>query len=207
MSEWPIFGLWLTCTWYITAPALPFFILINNNNNLFGKPPTCIYSPKTPEEITWGSMLFLFINRKIWFPVIKQIDVYLLRQKCWVDFLKFQTWSFLCLCQSCFIFSYNLHHHLLFLIIFNKLLPSFLALPSCTWRGCPGPAGTTCCHIHLWIFSLAPDAASANWVKGRNSLHLYGPHLSNAFGKGFGKTQGISAPLVTSPSSAQFFCL
>lgn len=129
MSEWPIFGLWLTCAWYITAPALLFFILINNNNNFFASclPPTCIYPPKTPEEITWGNMLFLFINRKIWFPVIKQIDVYLLRQKCWVDFFKFQTWSFLCLCQSCFIFSYNLHHHLLFLIIFNKLLPSFLA--------------------------------------------------------------------------------
>lgn len=170
-------------------------------------PPTYIYPQKTPEEITWGNMLFLFINRKRWFPVIKQIDVYLLRQKCWVDFLKFQMWSFLCLCQSCFIFSHNLHHHLLFLIIFTKLLPSFLALPGCMWRDCPGPAGMagiTHCNKRPRSFSSACDAVSANWVQGRNSLQLHGSRFSKASGKGFGRTWGISALLGTSPSSACF---
>ena len=168
MSKWPIFGLWLARTLYLTAsaPALLLFILTNNNNNFFASclQPTCTYPQKTPEEITWGNMLLVFIYRKIWFPVIKQIDVYLLWQKCWVDFLKFQMWSFLCLCQSCFILSHNPHHHLLFLVIFTKLLPSFLALPGCMWRNFPGPAGmarTAHCHKHPQSVSLACDALTS----------------------------------------------
>lgn len=112
-----------------------------------------------PEEITWGNILLLFIIRrkKKWFPVIKQIDVYLLRQKCWVEFLKFQTWSFLCLCQSCFIFSLSLHLHLLFLTVLTRLLPSF--------PGFPGWSDTQAIGCQALPTALTREAVSPNWLR------------------------------------------